>query len=524
MNPFVAAVSVAQTVPAVQKKAEPVQPAALPATPKAQAAAPVQATKANNPAWGGASVWNIQPVQSAAVQAAVPAQATKANNPAWDGASVWNIQPVQSAAVQAAVPVQAAKAKLPAWVFGAAEWNKYFGDVGAEPPIPDDIVQRLPELSLNNVLVLVPAAVNGQPLTLRTLGELVQNPKNGGHKTNNVFYLGKYVDKPAESHWALLTRTVIEGSRNKYCQEAPPIVAAYRQKTKMAYTIPNVLDAAVCNMMEYVRSGTWLYGSNPYGDNPLTFTWCQEKWDDSNYLVVGGGSSLGIYVGESRGYFGVGGLMKFGAAVPVQPAKAPTLPAWVFGASEWNKYFGDVGAEPPLPDDIVQRLPELSKNNVLVLIPKKVNGEPLTLHRLIELVQNPRNGGFPTRYSHFYPGEYYVDEPAESHWALLTRTVIEGSRSKLMQDEHPIVAAYSQKTNIAYTFPAVLDAVVCNFMEYVRSGTWLYGENPTTCTWCAEAYNADYYLVVGYGSVSGLHVGNGGGAYVQCGVAGFRKF
>ena len=78
---------------------------------------------------------------------------------------------VQVAAVQAT-----AAFKLPPWVFGASEWNKYFGDVGAEPSLPDDIVQRLPELSKNNVLVLVPATVNGKPLTLKTLGELVQNP------------------------------------------------------------------------------------------------------------------------------------------------------------------------------------------------------------------------------------------------------------------------------------------------------------------------------------------------------------
>jgi hypothetical protein len=246
MNPFAAAVSVAQTVPAVQKKAAPAQPAVVAAAQKAQAAVPVQATKA----------------------------------------------------------------KLPAWVFGAAEWNKYFGDVGAEPPLPDDIVQRLPELSKNNVLVLVPATVNGKPLTLKTLGELVQNPRNGGNKTKYSYLnLGEYVDQPAKSHWALLTRTVIEGSRNKLCQDEQPIIAAYSQKTKMAYAIPTVLDAAVCNFMEYVRSGTWLYGDNPY-----TYTWCQEKYNASYYLVVGGGSGSGLGVSRydiAVESIGGGGVRKF---------------------------------------------------------------------------------------------------------------------------------------------------------------------------------------------------------------------
>jgi hypothetical protein len=212
------------------------------------------------------------------------------------------------------------------------------------------------------------------------------------------------------------------------------------------------------------------------------------------------------------------------APVPVQAVKAPTLPAWVFGASEWNKYFGDVGTEPPLPDDIIQRLPELSKNNVLVLIPATVNGKPLTLKTLGKLVQNPKNGGHKTTYTYFKTGEY-VDQPAKSHWALLTRSVIEGSRDKLSQDEQPIVDTYSQKTKMVYEIPTVLDAAVCNMMEYVRSGTWLYGENPLTYTWCQEKYDANCYLVVGGGSGSGLYVYNNYiGAYVNCGVGGLRKF
>ncbi len=243
-NPFIAAP--VQSTAAVQKKTEPVKPAVVQAATKAQAAAPVQATKAPS---------------------------------------------------------------LPAWVFGASEWNKYIGDVGAEPPVPDDILQRLPELGKDNVLVLIPATVNGQPLTLKTLGELVQKPLQGHATKYSSFDLGEYVDQPAKSHWALLTRTVIEGSRNKLCQDEQPIVAAYSQKTKMAYEVPTVLDAVVCNFMEYVRSGTWLYGNNPW-----TYTWCQEKYNSNFYLAVGGGSAAVLCVHGSVGAFengGVGGLRKF---------------------------------------------------------------------------------------------------------------------------------------------------------------------------------------------------------------------
>ena len=206
--------------------------------------------------------------------------------------------------------------------------------------------------------------------------------------------------------------------------------------------------------------------------------------------------------------------------VPVQAAIAPALPAWVCGAAEWKKYIGDPGVEPPLPDDIVQRLGELNANNVLVLIPETVNGHPLDFKTLGELVQKPLQG-HATKYSYFRLGEY-VDRPTpKSHWALLTRTVIEGSRNKYLEDEQVVLDSYSLKTKIPYEAPTILDATVCNFMEYVRFGTWLYPEG--TYTWCQEKYNANSNLVVGGGSASGLDVRSTSYASEFSGVGGLRK-
>ena len=162
---------------------------------------------------------------------------------------------------------------------------------------------------------------------------------------------------------------------------------------------------------------------------------------------------------------------------PIQAAIAPALPAWVCGAAEWKKYIGDPGVEPPLPPEIIQRLGELNANNVLVLIPETVNGRPLDLKLMGELVQKPLQG-HATKYNYFNIGEY-VDRPAsKSHWALLTRTVIDGSRNKLLKEEQAVLDSYSLKTGIPYEVPTILDATVCNFMEYVRFGTWLYGDKP----------------------------------------------
>jgi hypothetical protein len=207
----------------------------------------------------------------------------------------------------------------------------------------------------------------------------------------------------------------------------------------------------------------------------------------------------------------------------IQAAIAPALPAWVCGAAEWKKYIGDPGVEPPLPPEIIQRLGELNANNVLVLIPETVNGRPLDLKTLGELVQKPLQG-HATNYRYFYLGKY-VDRPAsKSHWALLTRTVIDGSRNKLLKDEQVVLDIYSQKTKILYEAPTILDATVCNFMEYVRFGTWLYGDKPLTYTWCQEKYNANHNLVVGGGSAPGLSVSYYCRARENYGVGGLRKF
>jgi hypothetical protein len=66
--------------------------------------------------------------------------------------------------------------------------------------------------------------------------------------------------------------------------------------------------------MEYVRTGTWLYG-----DSPRTFTYCQEEYKSAGLLsawqlLVGGGSGSGLCLSiyYSAGELnGVGGVRKF---------------------------------------------------------------------------------------------------------------------------------------------------------------------------------------------------------------------
>src|SRR3979490_1472708 len=105
--------------------------------------------------------------------------------------------------------------------FGKAMWAKYFGDSGIEPPLPRTIPEilnsRCPfwpdkKVRQTHLLVLIPETVNGKPLTLKTLGELVQKPLQGHSSKYGYFTIGEYTDLPApKSHWALMTRDVIQG-------------------------------------------------------------------------------------------------------------------------------------------------------------------------------------------------------------------------------------------------------------------------------------------------------------------------
>jgi hypothetical protein len=202
--------------------------------------------------------------------------------------------------------------------FGAAEWRKYFGDVGVEPPLPPAIGNVLnnpcpfwpgKKIHETHLLVLVPQTVNGQPLTLKSLGELVKKPLQGHASKYGGFFLGRYTDPPApRSHWALVTRNVIEGSRNKNYQKQQAVLAGYNQKAHMSYVVPKILDVTVAIFMEHVRSGIKLYG-----DSYLTYTKCQQSYNAEWELVVGGFSAYGLRVCDDfhlDDAYGVGGSLE----------------------------------------------------------------------------------------------------------------------------------------------------------------------------------------------------------------------
>jgi hypothetical protein len=201
--------------------------------------------------------------------------------------------------------------------FGPKEWFIHFGThLSNVPRLPTNITEILnspcpfwpsKKVHETHLLVLVPQAVNGQPLTLKTLEELVKKPLTGSATQFRSFNLGKYTDPTAPpSHWVLLTRDVIEGSRDRSYQDQQIFLS---QKGHGVYAVPTILDAIACIFMEYVRSGTRLYSDSPY-----TWTRCQGKHNADWQLGVGGfalgGLSLSC-IGVDDERFGVGGFRQF---------------------------------------------------------------------------------------------------------------------------------------------------------------------------------------------------------------------
>jgi len=207
---------------------------------------------------------------------------------------------------------------IPTMAFGKAQWNKYFGDIGVESPLPKNIdkILNIPcpywngkRVKETHILVLIPKTINGKPLTLNTLQELIQNPKQG-HATKyrshneklNKELGGQSIPK---SYWALITKDVLPNSRRKTYSEQQALI-------KGPYVVPGALEVATGILVHHVKSGEKLYPEKPY-----TYTRCKEKLSNGNRVVVGAFQPAGLrvfddYFGDSRhDDRGLGGIWKF---------------------------------------------------------------------------------------------------------------------------------------------------------------------------------------------------------------------
>ena len=238
-------------------------------------------------------------------------------------------QTARSSSMDCSASLHESSFRVPISVFGPKEWSRYFGEVRAAPPLTENIIDILhspcpfwagKSVRDTHLLVLIPSTVADKPFSLNLLGELIKSPKGGGHSTKYSFYdsdiqrvLGD--QSPEHSYWVLMTRDVLEDSRNKDYSVQEALVAARVRETSLPYVLPGVLEAATVILSHYVRGGERLYS-----DKPAVYTRCQESVKElfsivSCPVVVGGLSAEGLFVSSgfsSRSNFsGVASLRKF---------------------------------------------------------------------------------------------------------------------------------------------------------------------------------------------------------------------
>ena len=177
-----------------------------------------------------------------------------------------------------------------------------------------------------------------------------------------------------------------------------------------------------------------------------------------------------------------------------------------FGKAQWEEYLGDVGEEPPLPDNIMEILRRPSQTtgephkkvfqtHTLVLIPKTVifNGEekPLSLNLVDQLAQNakgPRQTLFDNYpYIQAVSDQYGDKTPVEeAYWALMPRTVLPGSVGITFEEQQGVLNALNTITGDDYQVSRALEVAIQNIVWYVSRGIRLLSADSEIHTRCVE--------------------------------------
>jgi len=213
---------------------------------------------------------------------------------------------------------------LPAITFGRDQWETYFGNVGIEPNLPDNINQILQSpcpfwpdrrVEETHFLVLIPRTLSGRDFTLNSLGELIQRPEIR-HRTRYALY-PEYVTNELgnlrqESHWILMTRNVIPNSLDRTYDDQLNLVRDFSIRTGIPYEIPTALEATTAILTHYVHTGERMYTE--------TFTRCQETVNNTRWPVAIGafsngtlsleGLAVGCYPGNAQNSIGIGVLRR----------------------------------------------------------------------------------------------------------------------------------------------------------------------------------------------------------------------
>ena len=207
-----------------------------------------------------------------------------------------------------------------------------------------------------------------------------------------------------------------------------------------------------------------------------------------------------------------------------------------FGKAAWKKHFGDVGVEPPLPPSIHKILSKpcpfwpskrIGDTHLLTLIPQAFSGSPFSLNALGDLIRTPIKG-HATKYRSYdvrVENELGTKPAPASHWVLMTRNVIPRSRGRSYEDQKKLIKLHAEKIRYLYTLPTAIEAATSIVMEYVRTKTLLYTDDPWTYTYSTEKVgNGEWTVIFGGFCTDGLAILNNRYYDEDYGAAGSLRF
>lgn len=154
-------------------------------------------------------------------------------------------------------------------------------------------------------------------------------------------------------------------------------------------------------------------------------------------------------------------------------------PLTAIGTADWNRFIGKT--EPhSFPLDTKKRLCQpcsvfpgktLGDQHIVVDIPPLIDGQPLTLKRLIHYAQHPQNGGKAIKLNVCWDKilEVLGDKPIQPGQYFLLKTCLPGTKGKTHPQQLEVLNRL-KKTNPEYCEAALIEVVVPALMEYIRSG------------------------------------------------------
>lgn len=154
----------------------------------------------------------------------------------------------------------------------------------------------------------------------------------------------------------------------------------------------------------------------------------------------------------------------------------------VFNQHEWVQKIATVDLA-LLPDNIEQILispcpfnptKKVKDTHLLVLIPSRVDNQPITLDKICHLAQNPRNGHkLNIKYEPSIKDKFGAETNKKPYWVLMTKEEIPNSRMKRI-DSITSELATKQLWGHRYSFPSLLEATVVISTQYVARKTRLF--------------------------------------------------